>query len=87
MRLCIRQIGDSRLLAACAVMEHVERCMQLLHKCGNLRLNEVSRAQLIHQFKQFVPVSDSNLLVLALEKSTREVTQFQTLVAILISQH
>ena len=85
MRLCIRQIGDNRLLAACAVMEHVERCMQLLHRCGNLRLDEVSRAELIHQFKQVFPVSDSEPLVLTLEKSIREDTQFQTLVAILVS--
>jgi hypothetical protein len=85
MHSCIRQIGDNRLLAACVVMEHVERCMQLLHRCGNLRLDEVSRAELIHQFKQVFPVSDSEPLVLALEKSIREDTQFQTLVAILVS--
>ena len=83
MPLCIMRIGDNRLLTAAAVMAHVERCRQLFQRFHNLPLDEASRGRLIDHLKQLPPVSGAEPLMLALEKSIREDTHFQTLVAVL----
>ena len=85
MPLHIMQVGDHRIPSVCEVMVHVEQCMQLLYRWWDRPLDEASRAQLTRQLKQFFPVSGSQPLVLALEKSIAEDTHYQSLKDILDS--
>jgi hypothetical protein len=83
MPLRVMQVSDHRVLSVCEVMVHVEHCMQLLYRWWDRPLDEASRGQLTRQLKQFFPVSGSQPLVLALEKSITEDTHYQSIKDIL----